>query len=294
MSGELTSRVATWRDRGEETGFDGHRIHLFSRGGQAPTLLLLHGFPTCSYDWRLLIELLSGRAVVAPDFLGYGLSEKPRDHDYTLVEGADLAEEVIRRQAPGTPVFVVGHDIGTSVANELMARDLDRDLSFDLAGVLLLNGSMVQDAASPTLGQRLLRGRLGPLVSRLSSERFFRNQFGSIFSPGHPLPDQEAADQWSLISHAGGQRIAHRLIRYMDERMERAERWHGAIREWPGPLSIAWGMVDPVATPSVLGAVRDLRPAAAVTEWDDLGHYPQLEDPARVSTTVLRALDASL
>jgi pimeloyl-ACP methyl ester carboxylesterase len=294
LSAELTDRVAAWRGRGEATDFDGHRIHLFARGGEGPTLLLLHGFPSCSYDWRLLIELESERAVVAPDYLGYGFSDKPRDHDYTLVSSADLAEEVVRRQALGAPVFAVGHDIGTSVANELMARDLDGTLAFELAGVLLLNGSMVQDAASPTLGQRLLRGRLGPLVSRLSSERFFRDQFGSIFSPDHPLTEQEAADQWSLISYGEGHRIGHRLIRYMDERMERAERWHGAIRNWPGPLSIAWGMVDPVATPSVLAAVRELRPAAPLTEWDDLGHYPQLEDPARVSAALGSALGASL
>jgi pimeloyl-ACP methyl ester carboxylesterase len=130
-------------------------------------------------------------------------------------------------------------------------------------------------------------------VSRLSSERFFRNQFGSIFSPDHPLPDEEAADQWSLISHDGGDRIAHLLIRYMDERMERAERWHGAIRDWPGPLSLAWGMADPVATPAVLAAVRELRPAAPVTEWDDLGHYPQLEDPGRVSAALRAAFGAA-
>jgi pimeloyl-ACP methyl ester carboxylesterase len=283
MSAELSERVLVWRRRGEETGFDGRRIHLFKREGAGPTLLLLHGFPTCSYDWRLLIELMDGRAALAPDYLGYGFSDKPRDHDYTLVSSADLVEEVVRREAPGTPVFAVGHDIGTSVANELMARGLDGSLSFELSGVLLLNGSMVQDAATPTLGQRLLRGRLGPLVSRLSSERFFRDQFGSIFSPRHPLTDQEAADQWALIRHGEGQRIGHLLIRYMDERMERAERWHGAIREWPGPVSIAWGMVDPVATPAVLAAVRKLRPEAPVTEWEDVGHYPQLEVPERVA-----------
>ena len=290
---ELTDHVVRWRERGEETGFDGRRYHLFKREGSGPTLLLLHGFPTCSYDWRLLIELMGGRAVLAPDYLGYGFSQKPRDHDYTLTASADLAEELIRREAPGVPVFVVGHDIGTSVANELMARDVDGSLTFEIRGVMLLNGSMVQDAASPTLGQRLLRGRLGPLVSRLSSERFFRDQFGSIFSEQHPLTDQEAADQWSLISHEDGQRLGHKLIRYMDERMERAERWHGAIRDWPGPLSLAWGMVDPVATPNVLEKVRELRPRAPLTQWDDVGHYPQLEAPERVAAALEEALDAA-
>jgi pimeloyl-ACP methyl ester carboxylesterase len=286
----LTSRAIAWRDRGRETDFDGHRIHYFGRSGDGPTLLLLHGFPTCSYDWRFLVELEPGRAVIAPDFLGFGFSDKPRRHDYTLVRQADLAEELIRREAPGKPVFVVGHDIGTSVANELMARDLSDQLSFQLAGVLLLNGSMIQDAASPTLGQRLLRGRLGPLVSRLSSERFFRAQFGSIFSPRHPLTDEEAADQWSIIVHGDGQRIAHLLIRYMDERMRLAERWHGALRDWPGHLSLGWGMLDPVATPAVLSVVRGLRPAAPVQEWAEIGHYPQIEDPQRVATALTGAI----
>ena len=46
----------------------------------------------------------------------------------------------------------------------------------------------------------------------------------------------------------------------MDEREERAQRWHGAIRDWPKPLHLAWGMVDPVATMKVLDGVRALRP----------------------------------
>jgi pimeloyl-ACP methyl ester carboxylesterase len=178
--------------------------------------------------------------------------------------------------------------MGTSVATELMARDLDGALGMDVAGVLLLNGSMVQDAASPTLGQRLLRSAVGPLFSRLSSERFFRQQFGSIFSSGHPLTDEEAEDQWALICAGAGRTLNHKTIRYMEERFRHADRWHGALTNWEKPLSLAWGMVDPVATENVLDAVLELRPAAAVTRFDDLGHYPQIEDPERVAS-VLRA-----
>ena len=119
--------------------------------------------------------------------------------------------------------------MGTSVATELMARDLEGALDMEVAGALLLNGSMIQDAASPTLGQRLLRSAVGPLFSRLSSERFFRQQFGSIFSQGHPLTDEEAKDQWALVCAGGGRTIAHKTIRYMEERFRHAERWHGAL-----------------------------------------------------------------
>ena len=280
---ELSARVAAWRDLGGDEQFDGRRIHVFARGGEGPLLLFLHGFPSSSYDWRALLELESERAALAPDFLGFGLSEKPRDHEYTLHWQADMVEDLVRRRGEAGPVFVVAHDMGTSVATELMARDLDGSLGIEIAGVLLLNGSMVQDAASPTLGQRLLRSAVGPLFSRLSSERFFRQQFGSIFSPGHPLSEAEAEDQWALVCADDGRTLSHKTIRYMEERFRHAERWHGALRSWPGDLTIAWGMLDPVATERVLEAVLELRPAAGLTRFDDLGHYPQIEDPERVA-----------
>lgn len=288
----LSPRVLAWRERGGSEQFRGRRVHLFGRGGREPLLLLLHGFPSSSYDWRPLLEVEQEQAALAPDFLGFGLSEKPRDHDYTLHWQADLVEELVRRHADGRPVFLVAHDMGTSVATELMARDIDGTLAMDIRGALLLNGSMIQGAASPTLGQRILRSPFGPLFSRLSSERFFRQQFGSIFSPGHPLTDEEAEDQWSLICAGGGRTLNHKTIRYMAERFEHAERWHGALRDWPKPLHLPWGMLDPVATEQVLDAVLELRPSAPLTRFDDLGHYPQIEDPSRVAGALRAALAA--
>ena len=287
----LTSRVAAWHERGTDDEFRGRRIHLFERDGREPLLLFLHGFPSSSYDWRLLLEHGTERAALAPDFLGFGLSAKPRDHTYTLRWQADLVEELVRRR-DSMPVFLVAHDMGTSVATELMARDLAGELEMEIVGALLLNGSMVQGAASPTLGQRLLRSPIGPLFSRLSSERFFRRQFGSVFSPGHPLTDEEAEDQWALICAGGGRTLQHKTIRYMEERFRHAERWHGALREWHKSAALAWGMLDPVATERVLDAVLELRPHAAVTRLEDLGHYPQIEDPARVAEELRRALHA--
>lgn len=287
----LTARARAWEERGSTEQFRGRPIHVFTRAGAEPPLVLLHGFPSSSFDWRQLLEEVPAETVLAFDFLGFGLSGKPADHTYGLAWQADLTEELVARRLGGSgPVFICAHDMGTSVATELMARDLAGELGFELGGVLLFNGSMILERSSPTFAQRLLRGPLGPLASRLSSERFFRHQFSSVFSPGHPLGEEEAEDQWSLITHDGGHRLGHKLVRYMDERVIHAERWHGAIRDWPGPLSLAWGMLDPVATPSVLEGLRELRPHAPVTEFPDLGHYPQLEDPAMLAGALRQAL----
>jgi pimeloyl-ACP methyl ester carboxylesterase len=289
----LTSRAQAWHDRGRSEEFREQPIHVFTREGSEPPLVLLHGFPSSSFDWRRLLEEVPAETVLAFDFLGFGLSGKPADHTYGLAWQADLTEELVARNLGDSgPVFICAHDMGTSVATELMARDLAGELGFELGGVLLFNGSMILERSSPTFAQRLLRGPLGPLASRLSSERFFRHQFSSVFSPGHPLGEEEAEDQWSLITHEGGHRLGHKLVRYMDERVIYAERWHGAIRDWPGPLSLAWGMLDPVATPSVLEGLRELRPHAPVTEFPDLGHYPQIEEPELLAGALREALAA--
>jgi pimeloyl-ACP methyl ester carboxylesterase len=285
----LTARVESWRRAGAVEDVLGRELYVQQRPGDGPLLLLLHGFPSSSYDWRELLALRPGRAALTFDCLGYGLSEKPRDHVYALAGHADSAEELVRR-AGSPPVFIVGHDMGTSVATELMARDLRGELRMDLTGALLFNGSMLLHLARPTVGQKLLRSRLGPLFSRLTSERGFRAQFSRVFSAEHPLSAEEAADQWSLIAHNGGARIGHLLVHYMAERERFTERWHGAIRDWPGPLTLTWGMRDPVARTAVLDGLRELRPGVPVAELPELAHYPQIEDPAAIAA----ALDTAL
>jgi pimeloyl-ACP methyl ester carboxylesterase len=285
----LTDRVERWREEGAMEEVLGRRLFVRRREGTGPQLLFLHGFPSSSYDWRELLELRREPAL-AFDFLGFGLSEKPRDHVYTLAWQADAAEELVRR-AGSPPVFLVAHDMGTSVATELMARDLRGECDLDLSGALLFNGSMLLHLSSPTVGQRLLRSRLGPLFARLTSERSFRAQFARVFGEEHPLSSEEAADQWALIAHEGGQRIAHKTIHYMAERERFTERWHGAIRDWPGALTLAWGLHDPVATVEVLDGLRALRPGAEVVELPGAAHYPQIERPDAIAAALDRALD---
>ena len=275
-----SDRVRSWAEGGEFAEFGGRRIFVRARAGEGPPLLFLHGYPSSSFDWRGVLDALPGRAAVCFDFLGFGLSDKPRDHIYTLGHQADLAEEVWRRYAGGAAILVA-HDMGTSVATELLARELEAEAGLELGAALLFNGSMVLEAASLTVSQKLLRSRLGPLVARLSNERAFRAQFARLFSPAHPLTDSEAADQWALLAHAGGARILDRLTHYLTERVRYAERWHGALGEWPGRLELAWGVLDPVATTAVLDAVVALRPGVPVTRLR-LGHYPQIEEPEAI------------
>jgi len=287
--GDLTPRVEAWREGGAFEQHAGRDLFVRRREGEGPALLFLHGFPSSSFDWLPLLELRPDARAIAFDCLGFGLSEKPADHTYTLAWQADAAETIVRRSG-SPPVFLVAHDMGTSVATELMARDLRGELGMDLRGALLFNGSMLLHLAKPTVGQKLLRSRLGPLFSRLTTETGFRAQFSRVFSELHPLTAEEAADQWCLVAHNGGNRIGHLLVNYMAERERFTERWHGAIRDWPGPLTLTWGLEDPVARVEVLEGLRELRPGVETIELPGLGHYPQVEAPERVAAALDEAL----
>lgn len=269
--------VCEWRDGGRWLRAAGGNVFVRSGSGDGPTVLLLHGFPSSSYDFRSVIERLGQRSWLTLDFLGFGLSDKPARHNYGLMEQADIVEQVVgdHRDAAVGPVVVIAHDMGTSVTTELLARDIDGTLPFELQRAVLSNGSVILERASLRPIQKVLRSPLGPVAARLSNQRMFTREFGRLFSVGHPLSAEEAAAQWALVFHNGGHRIPHRLSAYLDERVRYARRWHGAVRDWPKPLGFAWGLNDPVATTNVLAGLRELRPEASVVELAGLGHYPR-------------------
>ncbi|GAB7144276.1 alpha/beta hydrolase [Mycobacterium riyadhense] len=252
-------------------------------------MLLLHGYPSSSFDFRAVLPHLAGHAWVTMDFLGFGLSDKPRPHRYSLLEQADLVQTVVTQTTTG-PVVALAHDMGTSVTTELLARDLAGQLPFELRRAVLSNGSVILERASLRPIQKALRGPLGPIVARLASRGGFKRGFGRVFSSAHPLSAEEAQAQWELLCYNDGNRISHLLISYLDERVRYAQRWHGAVRDWPKPLGFVWGLDDPVATTNVLDGLRELRPSGAVVELPGLGHYPQVEAPKAYADAALSLL----
>ena len=289
MESDLPDSVRGWRDGGRLVTTRAGRVFVRSSAGRGPVVLLLHGFPSSSYDFRGVTDRLGDRAWLTLDFLGFGLSDKPRPHRYSLMEQADIVEQVVAESVIG-PVVLIAHDMGTSVATELLARDLAGALSFELQRAVITNGSVIIERASLRPIQKILRGPLGPLAARLTNRRGFMRGFATLFSDAHPLSGDEAGAQWALLASQGGQRILHLLSAYLHERVAFAERWHGAVRDWPKPLSFLWATGDPVATPAVLDGLRELRPAAEVVRLPGIGHYPQIEVPDEFTVSALRLL----
>ncbi|WP_354697983.1 Haloalkane dehalogenase [Paraconexibacter sp. AEG42_29] len=248
----------------------------------APVVTWLHGFPTSSWDWAPLHQALgAGRRDVTLDFLGFGASAKPRGHDYTLTEQADLVEAVWDAHGV-TETALVAHDYGVSVAQELLARRGEGRLSVTLTAATFLNGGIFPHLHRPIRIQTLMVGPFGPLLARLSSERQFARALRAVMSiePG----TSELHEHWRAFSRDRGNRNIHRLLAYMAERRVHEERWVGALVDCDLAMRFIWGPEDPVSGAHVVPEIRVRMPGAAVHVLDGVGHYPQLEATRRVAS----------
>ncbi len=272
-----------WRAQGSTHRHRGHTV-FFREAGEGDALLLIHGFPTASWDWHAIWPELARRfRVIAPDLLGFGFSAKPRDHRYSIADQADLCEGLL--DALGVrAAHVLAHDYGDTVAQELLARREERRAAgatgLELRSVCLLNGGLFPETHRPRPIQRLLISPLGPLVARLTNRRSFERSFRPIFGPRTRPTERELDDFWRLVVASDGTRVFPSLIRYMEERRRHRARWVGALARTDVPLRLVNGPLDPISGAHMVERYRELVPRPDVVLLDGIGHYPQVEDPA--------------
>jgi pimeloyl-ACP methyl ester carboxylesterase len=260
-----------WRAKGQSLDWRGLRIFYRTQGSGEP-LLLLHGFPTSSWDWKDLWDELAARyQVIAFDYVGFGFSGKPANGPYSIFSYADQAQFLL--QTLGIAKFhLLAHDLGDSVAQELLARKAA------IQTVCLLNGGLFPELHRPRPIQKLLASPIGFLATRLINQKKFEQSFGEVF--GIKPSKEEMDGYWECVKD--GVPIYHRLIGYMRERRQHRDRWVSALLDESIPLAFVDGLVDPVSGAHMVGKLRETRPGARITELPGIGHYPQNEAPSEV------------
>jgi len=275
-----------WRDRGEHRTLCGHRVFtvdLPSSGARSlAPLLILHGFPTSSFDFHHVVDRIAAhRRVLLFDMLGYGLSEKP-DLAYTFSLQADIATAFVRELGIDR-LALLTHDVGDTVGGELLARQLEGGWDMTITERGLANGSIYSPLVQLSDGQHLLLSlpdatlpeNMGPDQTAVMAG------VAATFSPHSQVDPDELEAQWEMIAHLDGHLLLPRLIRYVEERRRSEARFTGAIERHPSPLTIVWGRDDPIAVPAMADRLRHARPDATVSILEGVGHYPMSEAPDR-------------
>jgi pimeloyl-ACP methyl ester carboxylesterase len=172
--------------------------------GSGPPLTLLHGYPASSYQWaKIAPELARRHTLVMPDFLGFGASAKPREHDYSLIEQADLVEALGAHDGL-TATRIVVRDYGSSVRRELLARPSEGSLSVALTDMTLMNGGIYPELHRRTDAQsRLLDPEVGLLLSEQINQDTFITDLAVTFVPAYDALT-DSAEMWRTYSRDEG------------------------------------------------------------------------------------------
>jgi pimeloyl-ACP methyl ester carboxylesterase len=300
-------RAGAWRDRGSYFSWappDGSApaVDIFHvEGGDPanPTLLLVHGFPTCSVDWFDLGILLSQRFhVCALDFPGYGFSSKPTAWGYSLGRDAALLDHYLADVLGKESAVVIAHDRGTSVSLLHTINAAAGRTKTKVDHLVLTNGNIYLPLSNLTDFQRMaLDPETWPTVKEIMTPAMLAVGMGMLtFSPPRAAGDPEIDALDATFAHNDGVQVINETIQYLVERAEHETDWLEALGELDIPTSVIWGMNDPVSPPRV-----------ALHAWDDFlmfkpgrnriylvpdaNHYIQNDRPQALAAAIAHSLD---
>jgi pimeloyl-ACP methyl ester carboxylesterase len=296
---QMPASLKTWVDEGHYRTFEGLQVFVHSSGPKSDDgrgVLIVHGFPGSSWDWQGVAAVADKKArVVVPDMLGFGHSAKPKEgtfkDNYSLMRQADLYEAIAKDEGL-TNVILVAHDMGQTVGAEIMARHDEGSLSFKISHAIIVNGSTIIDLIELTEGQKKMLAMPDEAATEhLDWDDFREDPLRLGFSKEHAASDETLDIMAFQIFNDDGDLIMAQMIRYLDERHEFYDRWVGALTGFhSAPMSVYWGLQDPVALEPMVNRIKAFRPVTDVYKMPDVGHWPSIEVPDRIGKAILDRL----
>jgi len=299
----LPRYLQDWFAKGEVYSVHGKDMFVMRLGDSPLTpVILMHGFPSSSYEYHRVAALLSQhRPVVLYDHVGFGFSAKPaQDYPYSMIDQADQSL-ALWRQLGVRRAHIVSHDMGDTILSEILGRRHRGELPsyFDdfFASVTFTNGGMVYEKIVSRLSQSLLRRPLvgdflqGLMLRLDRSSLFSRAQLKSVWSPTYAYPEQRDSDindTLSLLRHDGGHLLMTKLIYYLNERGYFEHRWHPMLGTLTIDCMILWGDSDAVAPLAIYHELVRLTKGKCKSQiLEGVGHFGQLEAPDKWVESVL-------
>ena len=257
---------------------------------QAPTILLLHGFPTSSHMFRDLIPLLSDRYhLVAPDYPGFGYSSTPgvREFDYTFDHLADVIQDftdALRLEK----YSLYAQDFGGPVGFRLATRRPER-----VQTLIIQNANAYVEGMTTEVHDLLLSlHRDRSHERRIKAAALFelpytKKQFlDGVVDPSLVSPDSWQHAQWGM-DRPGNKEIQYTLHANYATNFDKYEEWHAYFKRYQPPTLIMWGKGDFVfGVPGAKAYQRDLK-NAELHILDRAAHFA-LETNSREMAELMR------
>ena len=282
-------KASDWKQKGKFISVFGRQVFVIDEGNSKETLVILHGYPTSSYDYqKVLPELTKHYRVIIHDHLGFGFSEKPLDYSYSLIEQTDVALEVWK-QLNLKKVTLLAHDYGTSVATEILARHNKQQIDLQIDELILCNGSAHIELSKLRLIQKLLKSKItGKFVASLTNYPIFKRNMRNVYFDKSKAKNEELKEMWFQLEYNEGRKVIHKISNYINERYYFWHRWIGALKETQVPTKIIWAENDPIAIMEIAELLANEIPNNKLLTIENTGHFLMIENPEEWLKMVLK------
>jgi pimeloyl-ACP methyl ester carboxylesterase len=275
---------------------DGHQLFFREAGDpQAPTLVLLHGFPTSSYMFRGLVPALADRYhVIAPDHLGFGLSDAPPvdEFDYTFDALTALTRGLLRALGVDRYAMYV-QDYGAPIGWRLALADPD-----SITAIISQNGNAYAAGFVESFWKVVTAYQTQQTPENEVAVRQFLTLDATRWQYVTGAPDETLVNpeswhhDYALISRPGNDLVQLTLLRDYASNSPLYPRVHKYFRTSQVPLLAVWGRGDEIFGPAGAQAFADDLPDAEIHLLDG-GHF-LLESALDEVAELIRAFLASV
>jgi len=287
----MNKEVENWKSGGKYFKFKDNNI-FYNQAGEGEHLLIIHGYPYNTFEWKVTIEELSKKfKVTFFDLLGMGFSDKPENHKYSFEEYCDIVNVLLLNlKIQETHIF--SHDLGVSVAQELIARNAESKNNFKIKSSAFMNGSLFIDVYKPRLIQKLLSKSptvIGKTLSKIMTKTMVNKSVKSVFGPFTQPSDHFLNQQWEILNYKNGKDISYLIGRLVFDKYNYLNRWVNAMQNTTIPMCYICGQYDPNSGIHMAKRYEELIPNPKVYLMsENIGHWPFLEDQKKVLELYLK------
>ena len=255
----------------------------------APPLLLLHGFPSGSHQFRRLMDVLGSRyRLIAPDYPGFGHTRAPADFTYSFDQLADVMEGFVT--CLGLDRFIMYmFDFGAPVGFRLAERHPDW-----IAGVVIQNGNAYAAGLSDSAREFIALRPETPSAERTIRSLLTTAGTRGQYETGVTDPTLISPDGWTLDQHfldlPGRKEAQVKLAFDYHTNVERYGDWQAWLRAFTPPTLILWGRHDPFFPQPGAQAYRREVPDAELYVFDT-GHFALEDHLTEVAPLIADFLD---
>jgi pimeloyl-ACP methyl ester carboxylesterase len=242
------------------------------------------------------VPILSSKfRVTLFDLLGFGFSDKPDNYLYSFNEYVKILN-LLTLYLKIKETHIIAHDLGVSIAQEILAKNKKEDILFSIKSICFTNGNLFYDVYKPRIIQRLLSqtpSYIGEFLSKNIPQKVVFKSIRQLYGNKTQPNEYFLEELWEILNFKRGKEISYLLGKLIFEKAFHQKRWTEAMKKTAIPMCYICGPADKNTGIDMAIAFQKRIPKGKLIWMDDhIGHWPMIEDSLSFADNYLNWIDS--